>query len=55
VNRTQITNIEDAGRATMAWVPEGSDGRPRSRAVLGAILSAGGILAVAALLLLAVL
>lgn len=55
MNRTHITNFEDAGRATMAWIPEGSDGSPHHRAVLGAMLSAAGILAAAAILLLAVL
>ena len=35
MNRTQIINIEDAGPATMAWSPEGSDRRPHRRTVLG--------------------
>ena len=40
--------IEHAGRAAMAWSPEGYDGRVHLGAVLGAALPAFGILAAAA-------
>lgn len=55
MNRTEIANLENASRAAMAWIPEGSDGRTHYRALVAAILPAAGILAVAATLLLAVL
>ena len=45
--------LEQAGRIAMAWSPEGYDGRVHLGAVLGAMLPAIGILAVAASLLLA--
>ena len=40
--------IEHAGRAAMAWSPEGYDGRLHLGAVLGAMVPAIGILAAAA-------
>jgi hypothetical protein len=45
--------IEHAGRVAMAWSPEGSDGRIHLGAVLGAVVPAIGILAVAVTILLA--
>ena len=44
----EITSLEHAGRAAMAWSPEGYDGQVHYGALLGAILPAIGILAVAA-------
>jgi hypothetical protein len=44
----EINALEHAGRSAMAWSPEGYDGRIHLRAVLGAMLPAIGILAVAA-------
>jgi len=44
----EINALEHAGRSTMAWSPEGYDGRIHLGAVLGALLPAIGILAVAA-------
>lgn len=55
MNRTEIANLEHAGRAAMAWIPEGIDGRTHYRSLMAAIVPAAGILAVAATLLLAVL
>ena len=46
-----IANLEHAGRAAMAWTPEGYDGRAHYGAVLAAMLPALGILGVAAGLL----
>ena len=45
--------LEHASRIAMAWSPEGYDGRIHLGAVLGAMIPAIGILAVAASLLLA--
>lgn len=55
MDRTEIANLEHAGRAAMAWIPEGADSRTRYSALLAAVLPAAGIIAVAATLLLAVL
>jgi len=44
----EINALEHAGRSTMAWAPEGYDGRVHLGAVRGALLPAIGILAVAA-------
>lgn len=55
MNRIEIANLEPAGRAAMAWAPQGIDGRIHYRSLLTAIVPAAGILAVAATLLLAVL
>jgi hypothetical protein len=43
-----INALEHAGRAAMAWSPEGYDGHIHLRAVLSAMVPAIGILAVAA-------
>jgi hypothetical protein len=47
----EINAQEHAGRAAMAWSPEGYDGRVHFRAVLGALVPALGILAAAAAIL----
>jgi hypothetical protein len=44
----EINALEDAGRAAMAWSPEGYDGRIHLGAVLGALIPAIGILAATA-------
>ena len=48
--KTQKKNnaLEHAGRAAMAWSPEGYDGRIHLSAVLGVMVPAIGILAAAA-------
>ena len=48
MTQTEINVLEHAGRAAMAWSPEGYDGRIHLGAVLGALVPAIGILAVAA-------
>lgn len=55
MNPTEISRLEIAGRAAMAWIPDGIDGRPHYKTLLAAAVPAAGILAVAATLLLAVL
>lgn len=55
MNATETSKLETAGRAAMAWIPEGVDGRPHYKTLLAAAVPAVGILAVAATLLLAVL
>lgn len=55
MTQIEISNLEHAGRAAMAWVPEGYDGKTHYDALLGAALPALAILAAAAALLLAVL
>lgn len=55
MNPTEISKLENAGRAAMAWIPDGVDGRPHCKTLLAAAMPAAGILAVAATLLLAVL
>ncbi len=47
----EINALEHAGRSAMVWSPEGYDGRVHLDALLGAMLPAIGILAVAAALL----
>ena len=47
----EINALEHAGRSAMVWSPEGYDGRVHLGALLGAMLPAIGILAVAAALL----
>lgn len=47
----EINALEHAGRAAMAWSPEGYDGRLHLGAVLGALVPAVGILAAAAAIL----
>ena len=47
----EINALEHAGRSAMAWSPEGFDGRIHFAALLGAIIPAIGILAVAAAIL----
>ena len=54
MTQMEINALEHAGRAAMAWSPEGYDGRIHFGAVLGALLPALGILAVAAAFLFAV-
>lgn len=53
MTQAEITSLEHASRASMAWVPEGYDGRTHSGAVLGALVPAMAILAAAAGLLIA--
>lgn len=48
MTRMEINTVEHAGRAAMAWSPEGYDGRIHLGAVLSAIVPAIGILAAAA-------
>jgi hypothetical protein len=48
MTQMEITALEHAGRSAMAWSPEGYDGRIHFGALLGAIVPAIGILAVAA-------
>ena len=48
MTRMEITALEHAGRAAMAWSPEGYDGQIHLGAVLRAIVPAIGILAAAA-------
>jgi hypothetical protein len=48
MTQMEINALEHAGRTAMAWSPEGYDGRIHFGAVLGALLPAIGILAVAA-------
>ena len=55
MTQIEIANLEHAGRSSMAWVPEGYDGRTHYDALLGATLPAVAILAAAAALLIAVL
>lgn len=56
MDRIDIARLEDAGRSAMAWIPEGQDGiAPHPSLLLVAAMPAAGIIAVAALLLLAVL
>ena len=47
MTQMEINALEHAGRAAMAWSPEGYDGRVHLGAVLGAMLPAIGILAAA--------
>ncbi len=51
----EINALEHAGRAAMAWSPEGHDRRPHLRTVLGAVIPAIGILAAAVVMLFALL
>ncbi|HWA18817.1 MAG TPA: hypothetical protein VG757_07445 [Devosia sp.] len=53
MTRMDIDTLENAGRIAMAWSPEGYDGRIHFGAVLGAMVPAIGILAVAATFLFA--
>jgi hypothetical protein len=48
MTQMEINALEHAGRAAMAWSPEGYDGRIHFGALLGAIVPAIGILAAAA-------
>ena len=48
MTQVEIAALENAGRSAMAWSPEGYDGRIHFGALLGAIIPAIGILAVAA-------
>ena len=48
MTQMEITSLEHAARTVMAWSPEGYDGRIHFGAVLGALVPAIGILAVAA-------
>ena len=53
MTQMEISALEHASRATMAWSPEGYDGRIHLGAVLSAMLPAIGILAAAAAFLFA--
>ena len=55
MNNHEIATLEHAGRAALAWIPEGYDGRTHYAAVLAAILPAAGILVAAGTVLLAIL
>ena len=48
MTQMEMNVLEHAGRAAMAWSPEGYDGRIHLGAVLGALVPAIGILAAAA-------
>ena len=48
MTQMEIDAVEHAGRAALAWSPEGYDGRIHLGAVLGALVPAIGILAAAA-------
>lgn len=48
MTQMEISALEHAGRAAMAWSPEGYDGRIHFGALLGAMVPAIGILAAAA-------
>lgn len=48
MTQMEINSLEHAGRAAMAWSPEGYDGKIHFGAVLGAVVPAIGILAAAA-------
>lgn len=48
MTQMEINALENAGRTAMAWSPEGFDGRIHVGSLLGAIVPAIGILAVAA-------
>ena len=48
MTQLEINALEHAGRAAMAWSPEGYDGRVHIGALLRALAPAIGILAVAA-------
>jgi len=47
MTQMEIDALEHAGRSAFAWSPEGYDGRIHYGAVIGAIVPAIGILAVA--------
>lgn len=51
MTQMEIDALEHASRATLAWSPEGYDGRLHLGAVLRAMLPAIGILAAAAAVL----
>ncbi|MEO6395541.1 MAG: hypothetical protein ABIO40_06485 [Devosia sp.] len=53
MTQLEIHALEHAGRTSMGWSPEGYDGRIHLRALLGAMVPAIGILAIAATFLLA--
>lgn len=55
MTHVEIANLEHAGRSAMAWVPEGYDGKTHYNALLGAVVPAVAILAVAAALVFAIL
>jgi hypothetical protein len=48
MTQMEIDSLEHASRAALAWSPEGYDGRMHLSALLGALVPAIGILAVAA-------
>jgi len=54
MNRTEISKLESAGRAAMAWIPEEDGGRTHYRSLLAEVALVAGIVAVAITLLLAV-
>ena len=51
MTQMEIAALEHASRSTLAWSPEGYDGRIHLGAVLAAMLPAIGIIAVAAAVL----
>ncbi|MEQ1771701.1 MAG: hypothetical protein ABL879_17875 [Devosia sp.] len=53
MTQLDIHTLEHSARTAMAWSPEGFDGQVHYRAVLGALVPAIGILALAATFLLA--
>jgi len=48
MTQMEINTLEHASRSAMAWSPEGYDGRVHLGALIGALVRALGILAVAA-------
>ncbi len=48
MTQMEINTLEHASRSAMAWSPEGYDGRVHLGALVGALVPALGILAVAA-------
>ena len=55
MTHADVKALENAGRTSMAWSPEGYDGETHYSYVLKAMTPAIGILAIAATLLFAVL
>ncbi len=51
MTQLEISALENAGRASMAWSPEGYDGRTHYATVLTAMIPAFAILVAAAALL----
>lgn len=51
MTHSEISALEHASRAAMAWTPEGYDGKTHVSAILGALLPAVALLLVAAVIL----